>query len=131
MLEELKINSSSNIYFLGQVTFERIINLLRDSDIFCLPSDSEGMPTSLLEAAICRNCIVSTKCGGIEEIVPDDTYGVIMESNSTEAIITALEEVIGDELKRKSMANKVYRNVKENFVWDKIADKICKEILEK
>lgn len=46
----------SHIRFLGSLTQPEISSLLQQSDIFCLPSRSEGFSTSLLEAALARRC---------------------------------------------------------------------------
>lgn len=126
LMSELEECCGDNIFILGRVSFENVINLLRKSEIFCFPSEyAEGMPTSILEAAICGNCIISTKCGGAMEIIPDDTHGIIIRDNSEEAIIEALEKVVVNNMYRKSMGTKVQERVENLFVWDKIVDKVC------
>ena len=64
--------------------------LLKETNIFCLPSDSEGMPTSVLEAAACKCYIVTTKYGGAKELILDDSYGIVMENNKVGNSKTAL-----------------------------------------
>lgn len=126
LMPELNEDCGDNVFILGRVSFENVINLLRESEIFCFPSEyAEGMPTSILEAAICGNCIISTKCGGAMEIIPDDTHGIIIRDNSEEAIEEALEKVVANNMYRKNMSKKVKEYVENLFVWDRIVDKVC------
>ena len=75
---------------MGQVTFEEVVSLLKVSDIFCLPSVSEGMPTSVMEAIACHNFVITTERGGAKEIIADDSYGIILENNKKDLVEKAL-----------------------------------------
>lgn len=130
LMAELKEKCGRNVFLMGRISFEEVIDILRESDIFCFPSEyAEGMPTSLLEAAVCQNSIISTRCGGATEIVPDESYGILLKDNSEEEIRNALEKMLTDDEYRKRTARKVCLHVENNFVWEKIADKVCKEFL--
>ena len=71
-----------------------MIALLRETDIFCLPSDSEGMPTSVLEAAACGNYVVTTKRGGAKELLINEEYGMVLDDNRLETVQRALERAV-------------------------------------
>lgn len=45
---------------------------LNDSDLFLFSSISEGMPLAIMEALACGLPVVTTKCGGVEEIIEND-----------------------------------------------------------
>ncbi len=132
MMPELKkacAKSGANIYLLGQVTFPDVLALLWDSNIFCFPSAyPEGMPTSVLEAAACGNCIIMTDCGGAKEIIPDGSYGIIIPDNKEETIAAALRNAVNDREYRERAARNVYQRVREYFVWDKVVDGIGKMV---
>lgn len=57
-----------DILFLGEKNEEEIIDILSITDIFVNPSYSEGLPTSVLEAAACGCTIIATDVGGTREI---------------------------------------------------------------
>ena len=49
--ETIEKMKNDHVILLGRITSEEVTALLKETNIFCLPSDSEGMPTSVLEAA--------------------------------------------------------------------------------
>lgn len=57
-----------DIIFLGEKGEEEIIDILSITDVFVNPSYSEGLPTSVLEAAACGCAIIATDVGGTKEI---------------------------------------------------------------
>lgn len=51
-------------------------------DAFVLPSKSEGLPRVLIEALAHEIPVVSTRVGGIKEIVINDNYGIVLKNNN-------------------------------------------------
>lgn len=124
--EEKKVlkEKSNMIIPLGRISAEEVIALLNETDIFCLPSDSEGMSTSVLEAVACRDFVITTKRGGAREIILDDTYGMIIENNDLDTVERALEKAVLDPELRKTAVELAYKCLKKNFTWDIVADKV-------
>ena len=130
LMMQLKEMCDEKVFLLGRIPFEDVVGLLQQSEIFCFPSVyAEGMPTSILEAAACKNSIISTQCGGAAEIIPDDMHGILLKDNSEEQLVIALEKLIKDKNYRKSTAQNVRKHIEKHFVWDRIADKVSKEFL--
>ena len=123
LFEELKDKYSKAI-FLGRLDFAHVIALLKESDIFCLPSVSEGFSTSVLEAVAARNFIITTKTGGTKELICEKKYGIIMDGNTVEEVIDALKTAIDDTEYRLSATKNAYERLKENFIWSKTAQKL-------
>ena len=90
-----------------------------------MPSDSEGFSTSLLEAAACKNYIITTLRGGARELLPDDTYGIVIENNDLGSVYTAIEVALECRDKENSVSN-VYERVKNNFTWEVTSKKLLK-----
>lgn len=62
-----------NVSFHGAITDrKRIFSILRRSDLFVLPSHTEGMPRALLEAMACGLPCVASDVGGIPEIIENE-----------------------------------------------------------
>lgn len=73
-----------------------IAEIYRHSDIAVLPSYSEGLPKSLLEAAACGLPIVTTDTSGCREVVDVDQNGYLVPIRDPESLAAALEKLILD-----------------------------------
>ena len=82
------------------------------------------MPTSVLEAAACRNYIVTTYRGGAKELILDEQYGIIMKSNDKKTVEKALRLAIEQKDSRENAVELTYNRLKDNFTWEKVAQKI-------
>ena len=80
--------------------------LLSRSDVFVLPSLSEGSPHALLEAMACALPIVATRVGSVPEILTDGVNGLLVPAGQPVAIRDAIRELARDpELRRRLGAN--------------------------
>ncbi len=122
--EHLIKNKNKNTIILNKLNFNEVINLFKNSDIFCLPTISEGFPTTVLEASACGCYTITTlQSGGATELISDESYGYLMEDNSVENIKKALLKALSDnDLKIK--ANNAKEKVLKNYTWDVTAKKI-------
>lgn len=124
LYNELNEISNNNVIMLGRLSFEDIISLLKETDIFCLPSDSEGFPTSVLEAVACNCFIITTERGGAKELIINKEYGIVMNDNKVDTIYYNLVKVIEDVDYRERAIKLSYERLNENFTWKIAASKI-------
>lgn len=80
--KELKTLASEHIHFLG--TRKNIADYLMSADAFCLSSDHEGMPITLIEAILCGTPIISTPVCGCIDAIQDGRNGVLAKDFSVE-----------------------------------------------
>lgn len=122
IFEEMKASyPQENISFLGYVSHDEVMKLNNKSDIFVLLSKIEGFSTSMIEAALLENVVITTNVGGAHELIPSDEYGFVIE-NSEEALLTSLRQLLNQPEKIKSIQENVSKRVLENFTWDKTAE---------
>lgn len=79
---------------LGKLDQADLSALLRDADVFCLPTRSEGFCTSLLEAAA-QGCVpVMPHVGGTDEVMGFDPvrHGVMLKSCEPADVAQAIRE---------------------------------------
>lgn len=122
--EEIREQKSSYIIPLGRLEYKQVAALLSETDIFCLPSFSEGFSTSLLEAAVWDNYIITTARGGARELLPDDAYGTVIEHNDEETLYNAFEQILSDPDRRAKAVELTRKRVYSRFTWEAAVDKL-------
>lgn len=70
--------------------------LMREFDIFVLPSLGEGISNTILEAMACQLPVVATDVGGNAELVAENETGTIVPSDDVAAMISALQTYIDE-----------------------------------
>ena len=89
---ELGIENS--VTFHGETS--DVPNKLRETHIFCLSSDSEGTPVSVIEALAAGRPVVATSVGGLPALVSEDA-GVLSPAGDAQALGTALLKVYANK----------------------------------
>lgn len=114
IVQEVRAEEFVTLY--GQKNKAELLEFHNRSDIFILPSMSEGMPNVVLEAMAMSLPIIMTPCEGSKELVTDN--GIIA---SIETFQDAVLELIGDDDKRKTMGANSRNNIMKSFTWNAAA----------
>ncbi len=114
---------NENIHFVGSLKKEDVVAMLKACDIFCLPSVSEGFPTTVLEAAICDNFVISTYRGGTKELIKNRDYGIILPDNNWEGLCEAIVDVLDKEEYRAAAVFRCKEDIEKNYTWNATAKK--------
>lgn len=95
MLEKLSrdMDLGETISFTGWVSGEEKTKLLKQADIFCLPSTYDVFPISMVEAMAFGLPVVGVKWGGIPDIVAHGRVGFLVDEPCPELIADALKEL--------------------------------------
>ena len=123
-LKKLRAQKPSNMKCLGRLNRPDIAALLECSDIFCFPSESEGLPTSVLEAAACGAFIVATPVGGMGEIIPKDKYGTVLKDMTPHSCADAIRAAFADPVDMRQRAKLCADHIATEFSWRKTADNL-------
>ena len=97
---------------------EKVSNIedyLQVADIGLFTSDSESFCLSILEA-MCFGCpSVSTRVGGIPEVVEDNRSGLLVRFGDVAALAGALEGLIDDKTRRGTLGRAAQARARERF----------------
>lgn len=108
----------NNVRFIGHIPHDQAIARLKTFDIFVNPSYTEGLPSTIVEAALCRIAIIATDVGGTKEIINGKGDGKLIAAHNTSDLSRALKEYINDPHLRKLDSTKAYKNVSKKFSWE-------------
>ncbi|MEH7521623.1 glycosyltransferase, partial [Priestia megaterium] len=81
-----KLGVSKYFKFVGWVNNEQKQELLKESDLFVLPSYNEGLPLSILEAISYGIPVISTNVGSINEAVKNEENGYLINPGDKEKL---------------------------------------------
>lgn len=104
-----------------------IPNVLKESDIYVLPSYTEGVPRSVIEAQAMGLPAVVTDIRGNREIVVNNQTGFIVPVHCSAALQKALQRLVNDEKLRKSMGSNGRKRIVEHFDEQQVMNKILHE----
>jgi glycosyltransferase involved in cell wall biosynthesis len=124
-MEEFKkrlntFNIINDIKVVGQVPHEKISKYMKNADFVILPSWSEGLPATLVEAMGCGLPIIATKVGGIPEIINKD-IGILVDPKNPEELAKGIINAISKDWNRKLISEYTKR-----YTWEKNAEKTIK-----
>jgi glycosyltransferase involved in cell wall biosynthesis len=93
---------------------------LRDSQIFVLLSDYEGLPLSILEAMQAGLPIIASEVGGVKESVIDKENGFLIPKQNQEILIKRLTQLLSDASLREEMGKRSKELFNEQFTFEKM-----------
>ena len=105
--------------FPGWVRGEQKEKLLKESDVFFLPSYTEGMPMSVLDAMGYGLPIVASNVGGIPRIVHEGENGFMREPGDTAGFAEAIIQIMTSDAMRINMGKQSMEIVKERYSLEK------------
>lgn len=117
-----KAKQNENIIMTGFVQGEELDELYSNCYIYCLPSDIEGMPISLLEAmSYGKNCLISN----IEENVQICGDNAIkFEKGNAVDLTNKLKDALQGKNRKKSVELQDY--ILDKYNWDVVVDELLK-----
>jgi glycosyltransferase involved in cell wall biosynthesis len=77
--------------------------IMAQANIVCLPSNGEGLPRVLIEAAACGRAMVATDVPGCRDIVRNGQNGFLVPPRNPEALAHAVRTLIDDPALRSKM----------------------------
>jgi glycosyltransferase involved in cell wall biosynthesis len=116
----LALHLEENILFLGKR--EDTVSLLLDSDVFVLPTLSEGMSNVLLEAMSCGLPVVTTSVGGNCDLISNGHNGILVPPGDSEALSDALMGILQNTALAQQLGEEARRTVEKHYSLGSITD---------
>ena len=111
-----------NLLFPGWITGGEKEKMLQEATLFFLPSYTEAMPVSILEAMGCGLSVVSSDVGGIPQLVEHGRNGFLCEPGDAEAFAAAIVQLLQNPELREKMGAAGREFVKAEYSLQKHID---------
>lgn len=106
-----------HVTFHGRVPFgPELFKFYSESDVFVLPSNSEGIPKTLIEAMAHQTPIVATRVGGIPDLLRRSQGGILVDTKSPSQIAEAIMRLSDDAEIREDMCDNQLEFIKEHTI---------------
>lgn len=117
------------LVFKGEIDHRDVIREMLSSEVFVLPTYTEGFPNVIIEAMACGCAIVATPVGAIPEMLEDEGnqhYGLLVEPKNVKQLHDAILKMLeSDSLKnecRDNVKGRVSERYNMSIVWKSIVD---------
>ena len=108
-----KIGLEERVTYAGAVS--NVFENIQDSALYVMTSNYEGMPNALLEAMCIGLPVISTKVSGATDVIENETNGVLINCNDTNALVENIRRLLNNRDLRMTYAeNAVSLNEKLN-----------------
>lgn len=115
------IELKNRVTYLGVITNENILELLPSQDIFLLPSLTEGMPVSLIEAMKAGVVpIVTNWDGAVDELIDYGTSGFYLNIGDVDGYVTLIKSLQNNRALLKTISNNCF--VKANHYFNPLVN---------
>ncbi|MFW5799403.1 MAG: glycosyltransferase family 4 protein, partial [Spirochaetota bacterium] len=122
------LDIADRVHFLGAQNQDIVIELLKKSDIFILPSRSEGLPVSCMEAMAMEVFLIATRICGIPELVSNNKNGLLIEPEDVLGLADAICWANQNRHTLKAMTKVAREKVKKDFDRRKCTKNLILEI---
>lgn len=103
----------------GGVKHEQVRDVMVKGDIYLHPSLTEAFGTVLVEAASCGLLVVTTRVGGIPEVLPQNM--TIFAQPSVDSLVKGINKAIKMISNNEIDTSKFHNQVKEMYDWENVA----------
>jgi len=113
------------VTYVGWLNGEEKAAALAATDIFVLPSRSEGFSVAIVEAMAYGVAIVSTAIPGVVDAIRDSVDGILTRPDDIPALTAALEKLVQDSSERNRLGDSARQRYLDTFTFDLMATRLA------
>jgi glycosyltransferase involved in cell wall biosynthesis len=123
--QRLSPEASGKVAFRGFIPRPQLVDFYYNADVFAFaPIWNEGFGIPPVEAMAAGVPVVATRSGAIPEIVRDQQTGFLVGKNDPRALAERMLQLLRDDDLREKMGRAARSWVHENFMWDRVAERM-------
>jgi len=117
-----QLEIEAHVQFTGTVSVSDLAMAYKSSDVYVLPSLSEGLPTSLMEALIFSKPVVATNIEGVRDFFSE--VALLVPPQNADELSSAILKVLNDQMLATKLGEEGKRLVNSRFTWERSAKEI-------
>ena len=120
-IKAIKLQIEKQVHFLGYL--ENASAYLKAFDVYLLPSITEALGYTLLEAGMAEIPIVASAVGGVPEIIEDKKTGLLVEPKNPKALANAITYILENKEAAKELRERLHQKVLTKFTLNSMLEK--------
>ena len=118
-----------NCNVVGEIPVRQLGKYYKEASVFCLPTHLDTAAIVLLEAMSYKLAVVSTAVGTRSEFVLEGETGRLVRPGDVAGLSQVLIDLVGDPDTCRTMGERGYERVMENFTWEKAGARLKDHIV--
>ena len=114
----VRLGIADKVHFVGKQ--DNVHDLLPLGDLMLMPSEMESFGLAALEGMACRVPSISTRVGGVPELIEDGFNGLLYEVGDVEGMAAGAVRLLNDPAELERMATAARRTAQEHFCASRI-----------
>jgi len=99
-----------------------VLGWLKGADVFVMPSEMEGLGTSILDAMAAGIPVVGSATGGIPEVIEDGATGLLVPPGDARALAGSIVRLLRESALRERMGQAGWARVRERFTVERMVE---------
>lgn len=114
-----QLNLTEHVHFLGNQSQDQVRELINNSHLFVLPSLSEGIPISLMEAMAGNTPVIGPNINGVPELIQNKKEGLLFEPGNVASLTDSICEIIKNHKQLNTITTNARLKVESVFSLEK------------
>ncbi|WP_431135836.1 glycosyltransferase family 4 protein [Psychroserpens mesophilus] len=128
LLYQIKdLGLEKDVILLGSQSLDEVKRILKEASVFLLPSVEEGIANVVLEAMASGTLVLTTNCGGMEEVVENKINGFVCSIRNPNSIAEQIKSIINLPEEHK---NQILNRAKETITKQHTEEQMINGMLE-
>jgi colanic acid/amylovoran biosynthesis glycosyltransferase len=117
----------SHVKLIPKLSHENVLELMKESDLFLMPSVSEGLANVVIEAMAVGLPVLSSYVGGMKDLIKGGVNGFFFENRNSNDIAFSIEKFIDFDQEK---LNLIVRQAKKDIVNNHEISHMCNEMIQ-
>lgn len=124
------IHNLEGVEMVGHIEGEEKAEIFKKSDIYVLPSYSEGLPVSILEAMAFGLPIITTPVGGLKHFFKEESMGYTVKPKNTKDLTVALKCLMLNPSKMVKIGKFNFNYAQKYLMSDRLSKRLYEHIIK-